>query len=156
MKYLNLQKDEEVGYSQNQISRNTEITDDGLSIVVLRCRKLEYLNISHHTVITDITINAIASSYLNLKYLDLKGCYNINKEAICQLISNVHVENIVGVSPHYISVMDKYLSQFNVCGLAELKRKIRCRNDANNLNSALMLRAINNLLADQTKLVSPE
>jgi len=156
LKYLNLQKDEEVGYSQNQISRNTEITDDGLSIVILRCHKLEYLNISYRTVITDITINAIASSYLNLKYLDLKGCYNISKEAIYQLIPNVHVENIVGVSPHYISVMDKYLSQYDVCGLVKLERKIRDYNGANNLNSVLMLRAINNLLVDQTKLVSLE
>ncbi|GBC09712.1 hypothetical protein RclHR1_09060009 [Rhizophagus clarus] len=180
LKYLNLQKAEEVDHNRNQTYRNihlgkirrlmyenyissssnsgcdTEITDDGLSIVVLRCRKLEYLNISHRTAITDITINAIARSCLNLKYIDLKGCYNISKEAICQLIPNVHVENIVGVSPHYISLMDKYLSQYDVCGLAELEQKIRRRNDANNLNSALMLRTIKNLLADQTKLVSPE
>ncbi|GES77608.1 hypothetical protein GLOIN_2v1786101 [Rhizophagus clarus] len=162
LKYLNLQKAEEVDHNRNQTYRNihlgeirrlmyenyissssnsgcdTEITDDGLSIVVLRCRKLEYLNISHRTAITDITINAIARSCLNLKYIDLKGCYNISKEAKCQLIPNVHVENIVGVSPHYISLMDKYLSQYDVCGLAELERKIRRRNDANNLNSALI------------------
>ncbi|GES73965.1 hypothetical protein GLOIN_2v1476726 [Rhizophagus clarus] len=168
LKYLNLQKAEEVDHNRNQTYRNihlgkirrlmyenyissssnsgcdTEITDDGLSIVVLRYRKLEYLNISHRTAITDITINAIARSCLNLKYIDLKGCYNISKEAICQLIPNVHVENIVGVSPHYISLMDKYLSQYDVCGLAELEQKIRHRNDANNLNSALMLRTIKN------------
>ncbi|CAG8745709.1 17813_t:CDS:1, partial [Funneliformis caledonium] len=41
------------------------------------------------------------------------------------------------MSPHYISVIDKYFSQFDVCRLAELKRKIRHHNDANNLNSAL-------------------
>jgi len=126
-----LQKDEEVGHNQNQTSRNihlrrirrlmyenyipfsgnpgcnTEITDDGLSIVILRYCKLEYHNISQYMMITDITINAIASSYFNLKYLDLKGCYNISKEAVCQLIPNVHIENIMGVSSHYISVMDK-------------------------------------------------
>ena len=180
LKYLNLQKDEEVGHNQNQTSRNihlrrirrlmyknyipssgnpgcdTEITDNSLSIVVLRCRKLEYLNISYQIAITDITINAIANSYFNLKYLDLKGYYNISKEAVCQLISNVYVENIVSVSSYYISIMDKYLSQYDICELAELEWKIRRHNDVNNLNSALMLRAINNLLADQTKLVSPE
>ena len=131
LKYLNLQKDEEVGYNQNQTSQNihlgrirrlmyknyipssgnpgcnTEITDDGLSIVILRYCKLEYHNISQYMMITDITINAIASSYFNLKYLNLKSCYNISKKAIYQFIPNVHIENIMDVSPHYISVIDK-------------------------------------------------
>ncbi|CAG8747447.1 6295_t:CDS:2, partial [Funneliformis caledonium] len=40
---------------------------------------------------------------------------------------------------------DKYLSQYDICGLVELEQKIRDRNSANNLNSTLMLKAINNL-----------
>jgi hypothetical protein len=139
----------------------TVITDVGLSIVILKCRRLEYLNITHRTAITDITINAITSSCLNLKYLDLKGCYNISKEAICWLIPNVHVENIVGISPYYKSVIDKYFSQFDVNGLAELEQKIiRCRlaiglnsvlSPTREILSALVSRAFNNLLADQTQ-----
>ena len=46
-----------------------------------------------------MTIKEIACSCLNLKYLDLKGCENISKEAIDQLVSlnpNIHVENFVG------------------------------------------------------------
>jgi hypothetical protein len=155
LKYLNLQKGEDR-------DRNTGIiTDVGLSIVVLRCCKLEYLNISHRTAITDITISAIASSCLSLKYLDLKGCYNISKEAVCQLIPNVHVENIMGISPYYKSVIEKYLSQFDVCGLAELEQKIRRCSLAIGLNSvpsptreilsALVTRAFSNLLANQTE-----
>ncbi|CAI2188722.1 3546_t:CDS:2, partial [Funneliformis geosporum] len=49
--------------------------------------------------ITDITIEEIASSCLNLKYLKLEECDNVSKEAIDQLISlnpNIHVENFCG------------------------------------------------------------
>jgi hypothetical protein len=155
LKHLNLRKGED------RDSNTGIITDVGLSIVILRCHRLEYLNITHRTAITDITINAIASSCLSLKYLDLKGCYNISREAVCQLIPNVHIENIMGISPYYKSVIDKYLSQFDVCGLAELEQKIRCCSLAIGLNSvpsptreilsALVSRAFNNLLADQTE-----
>src|SRR2546423_714144 len=129
LKYLNLQKGE------NRDCNTGIITDVSLLIVILRCCKLEYLNISHRTAITDITISAIASSCLSLKYLDLKGCYNISKEAVCQLIPNVHVENIMGISPYYKSVINKYFSQFDVCELAELEQKIRRCNLAIGLNS---------------------
>ena len=47
-----------------------------------------------------MTIKEIACSCLNLKYLDLKGCENIGKEAIDQLVSlnpNIHVENFVPI-----------------------------------------------------------
>ena len=40
--------------------------------------------------ITDITINAIASSYLNLKYLDLKGHHEVSDRRImCQSTPSV-------------------------------------------------------------------
>ena len=45
-----------------------------------------------------IIIKEIASSYLNLKYLDLEGYDSISKEAVDQLISlnpNICVKNFV-------------------------------------------------------------
>jgi hypothetical protein len=102
------------------------ITGEGLYAIARSCHKLEYLNISHRTdicelsicnvirscprlqqldlsfcKITNITIEEIARSYLNLKYLDLKGCNKINKKAIDQLVSlkpNIHVKNFVDMS----------------------------------------------------------
>lgn len=97
-------------------------------------KELKYLNISNCIVITDITINTIANSCLSLKYLDLKGYYNISKEAIYQLISNIYVENFMGISLYYISIIDKYYSQYDVYELVKLKQKIRCYSLANNLN----------------------
>ena len=81
--------------------------DIGLSAITQSCHKLEYLNISNRTEfseisicnvihscsklwqldlsyceITDITIEEIAKLCLNLKYLNLRGCFEISKEAI--------------------------------------------------------------------------
>ena len=81
--------------------------DIGLSAIAQLCHKLEYLNISirkefseisicnvihycprlqqldlSYCEITDITIKEIARSCLNLKFLNLRGCYKISKEAI--------------------------------------------------------------------------
>ncbi|GES93306.1 hypothetical protein RCL_jg21102.t1 [Rhizophagus clarus] len=82
--------------------------------------------------------------------------YKVSQLRKGELIPNVHVENIVGISPYYKSVIDKYLSQYDVCGLAELEQKIRRRSLAINQNSvtsptreilsALVSRAFNNLL----------
>ena len=98
LKYLNLQKDEYVSCNMGII------TGEGLYAIARSCHKLEYLNISHRTYIcgqsicsiirscprlqqldlsyckiTDMTIEEIASSCLNLKYLNLEGCYKISK-----------------------------------------------------------------------------
>ena len=117
LKHLNLGKDKYVS------SHAGIITDKGLFALANACRKLEYLNISHRTdicelsicniirsyprlqqlnlnfcKISDITIKEIAGSCLNLKYLNLKGCSNISKEAVDQLVSlnpNIHVENFM-------------------------------------------------------------
>ena len=45
-----------------------------------------------------MTIKEVAGSCFNLKYLNLEGCSNINKEAVDQLVSlnpNIHIENFV-------------------------------------------------------------
>ncbi|RGB23049.1 hypothetical protein C1646_775085 [Rhizophagus diaphanus] len=101
LKYLNLQKNEYVS------SNMGIITGEGLFAIAWSYHKLEYLNISYRTdicelsicnvicsclrlqhfslsfcKITDITIKEIASSCLNLKYLNLEGYGNINKEAV--------------------------------------------------------------------------
>ncbi|CAI2194109.1 17849_t:CDS:1, partial [Funneliformis geosporum] len=65
----------------------------------------------------DITIKEIAYLYLNLKYLDLKGCENISKEAIDQLISlnsNIHVKNFVDtiITSDLIEILNNLLSQY--------------------------------------------
>ncbi|UZO24964.1 uncharacterized protein OCT59_017255 [Rhizophagus irregularis] len=79
---------------------------------------LQQLDLSY-CEITDITIKEIARSCLNLKYLDLEGCYNISEEAIDQLISlnpNIHVENFLESSapPDFIESVRNYLIQPNV------------------------------------------
>src|SRR6266496_2321240 len=109
LNYLNLQKDE-------YISCNIGIiTGKGLYAIVQSCHKLEYLNISHHTdicelsicniihscprlqhldlsfcKITDITIEEIARSCFNLKYLKLRRCYKISKKAIDKLNPDIY------------------------------------------------------------------
>src|SRR5947199_10568974 len=45
-----------------------------------------------------MNINEVTYSSLNLKYLNLEGCNNINKEAVDKLVSlnpNIHIENFV-------------------------------------------------------------
>ena len=107
MEYLNISTLREGFKSENDI---------GLSAIANSCHRLEYLNISNrreysetsicnvirscprlqqldlsYCKITDVTIEEITSSCLNLKYLDLEGCYNISKKAVDQLNSNIHV-----------------------------------------------------------------
>ena len=118
------------------------VNDTGLTEITNSCHKLEYLNISNHTEfsetsicnvirscprlqqlelryceITDITIKEIARSCLNLKYLNLSGCYNISKEAIDQLVSDIHVKSspmIMGTADtpnDFITAFSDYLRQ---------------------------------------------
>ena len=112
LKHLNLGKDKYVS------SHVGIITDKGLFALANACHKLEYLNISHRIEITETSISNIIRSYprlqelvlsfcgitdmiireiactcLNLKYLDLEGCYKISKEAVDQFNPNIHVEN---------------------------------------------------------------
>ena len=120
LKYLNLCDDRSGG---NRSFRAREVDDGGLWRIAQSCHKLEYLNIAYRTEITEqsicaiirscpklqhfdpsycevtnVVIEEIIQSCLNLKYLNLNGYRNISKEAVDQLISlkpNIHVENFV-------------------------------------------------------------
>ena len=140
LKYLNLGKDKYVS------SHAGIITDKGLFALANACRKLEYLNISHRIEITrtsissiirscprlqelilsfcgitDVIIGEIACSCLNLKYLDLEGCYKISKEAVDQLNRNIHVENFV-TPPDFIEIVSNHLA---LASLARMCRRHR-------------------------------
>ena len=133
LKYLNLQKDEYVSCNMGII------TGEGLYAIARSCHKLEYLNISHRTDIcgqsicnvirscprlqqldlsyckfTDVTIKEIASSCLNLKYLNLEGCYKISK--LVSLNPNIHVDNFADsiTPPDLIGLVRNHLTQNNV------------------------------------------
>ncbi|PKK60816.1 hypothetical protein RhiirC2_792784 [Rhizophagus irregularis] len=130
LKYLNLQKNEYVS------SNMGIITGLGLFAIARSCHKLEYLNISHRTdicelsicnvihscprlqqldlsfcKITDIAIEEIAKSCHNLKYLNLRGCDKISKEAIDKLNSNIHVENFVALMDSILAGLDETIRQ---------------------------------------------
>ena len=81
------------------ISNRREYSETSICNVIRSYPRLQQLNLSF-CQITDITIKEIASSCLNLKYLNLEGCSNISKEAVDQLVSvnpNIHVENFVRI-----------------------------------------------------------
>ena len=113
LKYLNLCDDQSGGFTSFCVR---EVDDGGLWRIAKTCHKLEYLNIAYRTEITehsicgiirsspklrhldisfceitDMTIKEVARSCLNLKYINLRGCY-ISKEALDQLNPNTHVE----------------------------------------------------------------
>src|ERR1043165_2342554 len=129
LKYLNLQKNEYVS------SNMSIITGEGLYAIARSCHKLEYLNISHHTnicelsicnvicsyprlqqldlsfcKITDIAIEKIVKSCHNLKYFNLRGCDKISKEAIDKLNSNIHIENFVASMDSMLARLDETIS----------------------------------------------
>ncbi len=79
------------------ISHCIEITETSISSIIRSCPRFQELVLSF-CEITDVIIREIACSCLNLKYLDLKGCYKISKEAIDQLNPNIHVENFNNVT----------------------------------------------------------
>ncbi|CAI2198580.1 10755_t:CDS:2, partial [Funneliformis geosporum] len=83
LKYLNLCGNQSASFRS---LRARKVDDRNLWRIVQSCHKLEYLNIAFRIEINehsicDITIKEIASLCFNLKYLDLKGCENISKEA---------------------------------------------------------------------------
>ncbi|RIA85302.1 hypothetical protein C1645_830982 [Glomus cerebriforme] len=118
--------------------------DIGLSAITQSCHKLEYLNISNRTEfseisicniihscprlqhldlsfckISNITIKEIARSCLNLKFFNLRGCYNISKKAVDQVISlnpNINIMNFVDaiMPPGFIEVVRNHLTQNNI------------------------------------------
>ena len=66
------------------ISKHTEFSEILICNIIRSCPKLRQLDLSY-CVITDITIKEIARLYLNLKFLNLRGCYNISKKAVNQI-----------------------------------------------------------------------
>jgi hypothetical protein len=72
----------------------TEFTEQSICAIIRSCPKLQQLDLSF-CKITDIVIEEIAGSCLNLKNLNLEGCYRISKEAIDQLNPNIYIENFV-------------------------------------------------------------
>ncbi|CAG8784141.1 1903_t:CDS:1, partial [Acaulospora morrowiae] len=80
--------------------------------------------------ISNITIEEIARSCSNLKYLNLRGCYKVSKEAVDQLISlnpNIYVENFVCTitPPNLIGAVRNYLIQPNVANNRILARRLQ-------------------------------
>jgi hypothetical protein len=117
LKYLNLCDDQSGGFTSFRVR---EVDDGGLWRIAKTCHKLEYLNIAYRTEITehsicgiirsspklrhldisfceitDMTIKEVARLCLNLKYINLRGCY-ISKEALDQLNPNTHIEIFLG------------------------------------------------------------
>ena len=149
LKYLNLQKDMYVSCNMGII------TGKDLYAIARSCHKLEYLNISHRTDIceqsicnvirscprfqqldlsycriTDTIIEEIAGSCLYLKYLNLRGCYKISKEAVDQLISlnpNINIENFVDTitPPDHIGVVRNHLTHNNVASRQILAQSLQ-------------------------------
>ena len=72
------------------IAYRTEITEHSICGIIRSSPKLRHLDISF-CEITDMTIKEVARLCLNLKYINLRGCY-ISKEALDQLNPNTHVE----------------------------------------------------------------
>ena len=74
-----------------------------------------------------MTIEDIVSSCLNLKYLDLKGCYKISKEAVDKLNQNIHVENFVETltPPDLIKVIRNHLTQNNIASKQILAQSLQ-------------------------------
>ncbi|CAI2194714.1 19884_t:CDS:2, partial [Funneliformis geosporum] len=117
------------------------IDPTGLSAIANSCYKLEYLNISNHTEfseilicnvirfcprlqqldltscrITDLTIEEIAKSCHNLKYLNLMRCYKISKGAVNKLNPNIYIENFeeLLIRLDFIGKVINHLTQNNI------------------------------------------
>jgi hypothetical protein len=179
LKYLNLYDDQSGNYVSLHVRK---VGDLGLWKIAQSCHKLEYLNISYCTEIlepsicniirscpklqhlslrfceiSDMTIKEIACSCLNLKYLDLKGCENISKEAIDRLVSaltpNIHVENFVGTitTPDLIGAISDLLSRYSNTSIA-----INRQSSTHSIIYILMSRAGDRILADQAEWYSTD
>jgi hypothetical protein len=83
----------------------TEITEQSICAIIRSCPKFQHLD-SSYCEVTNMVIEKIIHSSLNLKYLNLNGCNGISKEAVDQLISlkpNIHVENFVNsITPAFL------------------------------------------------------
>ncbi|RIA84449.1 hypothetical protein C1645_832259 [Glomus cerebriforme] len=73
------------------ISCCTFISELSICNVIRSCPKLQHLSFGCCNI-TSTTIKEIARSRPNLKFLDLEGCRNISKEAMDQLNPNIHID----------------------------------------------------------------
>ena|SRR5205085_258561 len=75
----------------------------------------------------NITIEEIARLCLNLKFLNLRGCYNISKKAVNQLNPDIHVEDFVETltPPDLIGVVRNHLTQNNVASRQILAQSLQ-------------------------------
>ncbi|CAI2191918.1 19399_t:CDS:2, partial [Funneliformis geosporum] len=91
---------------------------------------LQQLNLSF-CKITDITIEEIARSCLNLKYLNLEGCYKISKKVVDQLISlnpNIHIEKCTITPASFVNdIFEVTISNANDNRVSSLAEAIRNR-----------------------------
>ena len=97
------------------ISKHTEFSEISICNIIHSCPRLQQLDLSF-CKITDITIKEITRSCLNLKFLNLRGCYNISKKAVNQLNPDIHVEDFMEtLTPSdLIRVVRNHLTQNNV------------------------------------------
>ncbi|CAI2191092.1 17224_t:CDS:1, partial [Funneliformis geosporum] len=106
------------------ISHCEKFTETSICSIIHSCSRLQQLDHSY-CEITDITIEEIARLYLNLKYLNLRGCYKISKEVVNQLVllnPNIHIENYVKTLTlsDLIEVVINHLTQNNVINIQTL------------------------------------
>ncbi|CAI2193988.1 12432_t:CDS:2, partial [Funneliformis geosporum] len=88
-----------------------EILELSICNIIRSCPKPQHLSL-RFCEISDMTIKEIACSCLNLKYLDLKGCENISKEAIDHLVllnPNIHIKNYITL-PDLIGIVINHLT----------------------------------------------
>ena len=97
------------------ISNRTEFSEISICNVICSCPKLQQLDLSY-CEITDKTIEEIARSCHILKYLNLRGCYKISKEAVNKLNPKIHIENFEETlsPPDLIGAVRNHLVQKNI------------------------------------------
>ncbi|CAG8815465.1 41505_t:CDS:2, partial [Gigaspora margarita] len=68
------------------------ITDKSISKLTKMCSKIQKLELGFCELITDTAIKDIAQHLFNLKYLGLKNCINISKEALDMLDPDLDID----------------------------------------------------------------
>ncbi|CAG8521392.1 12959_t:CDS:1, partial [Dentiscutata erythropus] len=68
------------------------VSEPSICNVIRSCPKLQHLNLSF-CEISNVTIKEIAHSCLSLKFLDFENCKNVSKKTMSQLNPNIHIEN---------------------------------------------------------------
>ncbi len=108
------------------ISKHTEFSEISICNIIRSCPRLQQLDLSF-CKITDIIIKEIAKSCLNLKFLNLRGYYNISKKVVNQLNPDIYVEDFVKTltPPDLIRVVRNHLTQNNVASRQILAQNLQ-------------------------------